>query len=119
MKTKMLVTAAVVMTVVLAGCSSTPRGLQHEVSKPDLTRLDTPQSEATAAFALRMSEAVRNIELADPFMPDVRITVDYEYRNALGEDCRRLWLLTAEGTKKSAGVCKTSTGLWRFVPPLS
>lgn len=103
------------MTAVsLAGCQA-PRGLQHEVSAPEIV-VDAPQSAETQKFAQSLADMPMGSTVlfgATPQGP-VQVTKVREYMNALGEKCYR-YTLKNEQTQKHAAVCRVNGKQWRYV----
>ena len=118
MRISLTVVALISATCLISGCSA-PRGLNHQVSRPDVKALDSQQSPQMQEFAQRMSQASQNTKMKDPYLPEYELMLEHPYRNALGENCHRLWLISSDGQQKPAAVCQTAQGIWRFVPPLS
>lgn len=103
--------------VVLAGCSSTPRGLQHVPSQPavvvDPSQTEADQSFASSAARLEVGGSASVIQVT-PIGPAQALAVG-AYKNALGEACKRVELRTREASSVS-GVCLGKDGIWRVVP---
>ncbi len=112
----MLLSAA---TLLLCGCSSTPRGLQHSVTRPMKVE-DAPQSVMIRGFAENLGSHETGSTLVVPGTPigTARVTLLDDYVNGLGEACKRF---SAEaGSRRLNGtVCRTAEGVWRYVPPLN
>ena len=100
--------------VVLAGCSA-PRGLQHEVTPPEVVR-DAPQASAAKHFA----EAAGNLEVGtitvmnETPLGAAQVQVERAFKNALGEACRRVIVKNNE-TQRRGAVCQGADGVWRYV----
>lgn len=107
--------------VLLAGCSSTPRGLAHKTARPVA---DAPliqqslevQSFAKAVSALAVGE--KAIFAMTPLGNDLTVTGQPFYDNALGERCRTAKAQLGQSMQIFA-VCEQSDGSWRYVAPLT
>ena len=102
----------------LTGCASTPRGLQHEASRPEIVA-DVPQSRTDLAFAETAGKLAVGTTTVVPSTPigTASVTVGEEYMNALGETCRRVELKNPKETVKGSA-CLGADKIWRFVRPL-
>ena len=90
--------------VMLAGCQA-PRGLQHEVSAPQVV-VDKQQSEELQQFAQTLVKQLSGnavVQEVTPFGP-AQISKDREYVNGLGESDRHY-----------AAVCRDKDQQWRYV----
>ena len=100
--------------VVLAGCSAA-RGLQHEVTPPEVVR-DAPQVSAAQNFA----EAAGGLEVGTTTVMNetplgiAQVQVERAFKNALGEACRRVIVKNNE-TQRRGAVCQGADGVWRYV----
>lgn len=100
--------------VVLAGCSA-PRGLQHEVTPPEIVR-DAPQASGARNFA----EAAGGLEIGtttvmnDTPLGVAQVQVERAFKNALGETCRRV-IVKNNQTQRRGAVCQGADGVWRYV----
>lgn len=103
--------------MVLAGCSSTPRGLQHVPSQPavvvDSAQSEDEQSFAASAARLEVGGSASVIQVT-PIGPAQAIAAA-AYKNALGEDCKRVELRSRDASSV-CGVCLGKDGVWRLVP---
>ncbi len=106
---------ALSLSLLVAGCSSTPRGLNHVPAGPALV-VDASQSAEEQAFAEaggRLAEGTETVVPVTPIgMAQVRVTGTY--MNALGENCRRIEAKNQNATL-SCGVCLGRDGVWRYV----
>lgn len=113
--TQILFGACALLT--LAGCSSTPRGLQHVPTQPavvvDPSQTENERSFAASAAKLEVGGSASVIQVT-PVGPAQAIAVA-SYKNALGEDCKRVELRSRDSSKV-CGVCLGSDGVWRVVP---
>lgn len=110
--------SAVVALSFLSGCSSTPRGLQHQASKPVVVA-DAAQSasdQAFAALAGSLELGTTSIISATP-LGMASVTVVDQYMNALGETCRRVEVKNQNESLKGA-VCLGADKTWRFIRAL-
>lgn len=103
--------------MVIAGCSSTPRGLQHVPSQPavvvDPSQTEADQSFASSAARLEVGGSASVIQTT-PIGPAQALAVA-AYKNALGEDCKRVELRSRDASSV-CGVCLGKDGVWRVVP---
>jgi hypothetical protein len=97
--------------VMLSGCSL-PRGLDHVAQRP-AAQVEVPQQ--TQQEALLTQQILAS---GSGMYQGQRLTVAGEYRNALGEQCKRLAGNGAQGSIEAA-MCADSSGSWRFLKPLN
>ena len=101
----------------LAGCSSTPRGLQHVPTQPavvvDPSQTENERSFATSAAKLEVGGSAAVIQTT-PIGLAQAIAVA-TYKNALGEDCKRIEVRNKDASA-ACGVCLGKDGIWRVVP---
>lgn len=114
MKSKMIIAMTAFTAVLLAGCQA-PRGLQHEVSAPQVI-VDEQQSEELQQFAQTLVKQLSGnavVQEVTPFGP-AQISKDREYVNGLGEQCYR-FSITTESDRHYAAVCRGKDQQWRYV----
>lgn len=103
--------------IVLFGCTSTPRGLQHVPSQPavvvDPSQVEADQSFASSAARLEVGGNASVIQVT-PIGPAQALAVA-AYKNALGESCKRVELRSRDASSV-CGVCLGKDGVWRVVP---
>lgn len=111
---KYLLMGASALLLTLAGCQA-PRGLQHEVSAPEIV-VDAPQSAEIQKFAQSLADIPMGGTVLFGVSPQgpVQVSKDREYMNALGEKCYR-YTLKNEQTQKHAAVCRVNDEYWRYV----
>lgn len=107
---------AVAAGLILSGCSSTPRGLQHVPAEPAavIDAVQTPEEQGFAMAAGRLEIGTASVIQGTPLgMAQVRAVS--AYTNALGEQCKHLEVKTQDAAS-SCGVCLGKDGVWRYVP---
>ncbi len=117
-KSSVIFASAMVVVGLLSGCSSTPRGLQHEASTPAVVA-DAAQSASDQAFAASAGSlelGSTGVIAATP-IGTASVTVVDQYMNALGETCRRVEVRNQTESMKGA-VCLGLDKTWRFIRPL-
>lgn len=114
MKKYLLMGICTLITVSLMGCQA-PRGLQHEVSAPEIV-VDAPQSAQIQQFAQTLADLPMGSTVLLGATPQglVQVIKVREYMNALGEKCYR-YTLKNEQTQKHAAVCRVNGEQWRYV----
>lgn len=102
--------------VMLSGCSSTPRGLQHVPAQPIAIQdpVQTQEEHSFASTAGNLQVGVAGIIQATP-IGLAQATVRSSYVNALGEKCKKIHL-KSKSTETNCGVCLGKDGVWRYVP---
>lgn len=105
-----------VTSVMLSGCSSTPRGLQHVPAQPIAIQdpVQTQQEQSFASTAGNLEVGAAGIIQATP-IGMAQATVRSSYMNALGEKCKKIHL-KSKSTEANCGVCLGKDGVWRYVP---
>lgn len=114
MKSKLIIAMTAFTAVMLAGCQA-PRGLQHEVSAPQIV-VDKQQPEELRQFAQTLADQpMGSVQVVNetPFGA-TQISKDREYVNGLGEPCYRL-TVTTESDRKHVAVCRGKDQQWRYV----
>lgn len=114
MKSKMIIAMTAYTAVMLTGCQA-PRGLQHEVSAPQVV-VDKQQSEELQQFAQTLVKQLSGnavIQEATPFGL-AQISKEREYVNGLGEQCHR-FSITTESDRHYVAVCRGKDQDWRYV----
>ena len=114
MKSKMIIAMTAFTAVMLTGCQ-VPRGLQHEVSAPQVV-VDKQQSEELQQFAQTLVKQLSGnavIQEATPFGL-AQISKEREYVNGLGEQCHR-FSITTESNRHYVAVCRGKDQDWRYV----
>lgn len=103
--------------IFLAGCSSTPRGLQHVPVQPavvvDPSQTEDQRSFAAAASLLEVGGSATVIQSTPIGL--AQATAVSTYKNGLGETCKRIELRNKEASS-ACGVCLGKDGIWRVVP---
>lgn len=110
--------AVAAAALMLSGCSSTPRGLQHVPSDPAVVQ-DPVQSAEARSFAAAAGslEAGASAVIQPTPIGTAQATVQSTYMNALGEQCKKI-LLKTQNAEAVCGVCLGKDNVWRYVPAL-
>lgn len=114
MKNAKIILLAALSVLLVSGCQA-PRGLQHEVSEPQLV-VDGQQSEVVQLFAQTLARmSIGSVEIFEetPFGV-AQISKVREYVNGLGESCY-LFTITTEVDRRNAAVCRTYDKQLRYV----
>ncbi|MBO9116812.1 MAG: hypothetical protein J7E09_20685 [Escherichia coli] len=110
-KTILLLALSVLL---VSGCQA-PRGLQHEVSAPQVV-VDKQQSESLQNLAKTLADQpMGSVQVVNntPYGP-AQISKDREYVNGLGERCYR-FTVTTENVHRYVAVCLSNEKQWRYV----
>lgn len=114
MKNAKTILCAAFSVLLVSGCQA-PRGLQHEVSAPQVV-VDKQQSESLQNFAKTLADQpMGSVQVVNktPYGP-AQISKDREYVNGLGERCYRFTVTTENGHRYVA-VCLGNGKQWRYV----
>ena len=100
--------------LLVSGCQA-PRGLQHEVSAPQVV-VDKQQSKEVKEFALILAQfPMGTVQIVEktPYGP-TQVSKDRDYVNGLGEQCYRL-TISGESDRHYVAVCRGKDQQWRYV----
>ena len=117
MNFRLLIFIGMLGTVLLSSCSA-PRGLNHSVTKATAPVLGSISSE-NAHVAKMLANSSGEYLLVSLGGEVFDASVRENYRNALGEDCKRVHLRGKLGTTGTAAICRDEQGTWRYLAPLN
>ena len=103
------------ISVLLVSACQAPRGLQHEVSAPQIV-VDKQQSKEVKEFALILAQLpMGTVQIVEktPYGP-TQVCKDRDYVNGLGEQCYR-FTISGESDRHYVAVCRGKDQQWRYV----
>lgn len=114
MKNAKIILLAALSVLLVSGCQA-PRGLQHEVSAPQVV-VDKQQSESLQNLAKTLADQpMGSVQVLNKTPYGLaQISKDREYVNGLGERCYR-FTVTIETGLRYAAVCLGNDKQWRYV----